>query len=189
MYCTLHFTVQRIRKRVHYFYATRRPNGSAHRYDRFICENTPATGQRTRLPATGPILETERHSQNCSLCLLSTDSNVPFQTQIIHQTVICMKSQWSGLRTALPPNVNLLSVQSWSNGSLLVRLEHCFHAHEDAALSQRVTVDLKAHIFGFPRYYSTNYITLVFHLCNISTSIISMLTAWHKELCGCVSLF
>ncbi len=48
----------------------------------------------------------------------------------------------TALRAELPPNVGLLSMQSFSPTSLIVRLAHLFASGEDAALSNDVTVDL-----------------------------------------------
>lgn len=52
-------------------------------------------------------------------------------------------TQVSGLVKALPDNVHLLTLEQWSGGRLLVRLEHFYQKGEDAELSKPVTVQLK----------------------------------------------
>ncbi|XP_035261901.1 lysosomal alpha-mannosidase [Anguilla anguilla] len=51
--------------------------------------------------------------------------------------------EFSGLQSALPPAVHLLTVSEWGEDSVLLRLEHQFQAQESAKLSQPVTVDLQ----------------------------------------------
>ncbi|KAJ8872261.1 hypothetical protein PR048_025863 [Dryococelus australis] len=50
---------------------------------------------------------------------------------------------FSGLRTSLPDNVQLLTLEPWGKDSLLVRLEHILEKDEDELLSRNVTVNLK----------------------------------------------
>lgn len=49
----------------------------------------------------------------------------------------------SGLTKALPANVHLLTLEQWSGGRLLLRLEHFFQKGEHAELSKPVTLSLK----------------------------------------------
>jgi hypothetical protein len=49
----------------------------------------------------------------------------------------------SFMNVALPPNVQLMTLQALTETTLLVRLSHQFGLGEDAALSQPVTLDLK----------------------------------------------
>lgn len=42
----------------------------------------------------------------------------------------------------LPENVQIVTLQQWDAGTLLLRLEHLFQPLEDAKLSQNVTIDL-----------------------------------------------
>ncbi|XP_075217367.1 lysosomal alpha-mannosidase-like isoform X2 [Lycorma delicatula] len=52
------------------------------------------------------------------------------------------KMEYSGLKAALPNNVNLLTVEPLDKGTVLIRLEHVFEKNEDKKLSQPVTVNL-----------------------------------------------
>ncbi|XP_071540487.1 lysosomal alpha-mannosidase-like isoform X2 [Panulirus ornatus] len=52
-------------------------------------------------------------------------------------------NKWTGLRTSLPPNVHLLTLEPWTDGTLLLRLEHMYEAHESANHSDPVTVSLQ----------------------------------------------
>lgn len=49
----------------------------------------------------------------------------------------------SGLRTALPPNVNVLTLEPWIGFSFLLRLEHVFEQNEDPTYSKSAVVKLK----------------------------------------------
>ncbi|XP_060520801.1 lysosomal alpha-mannosidase-like [Cylas formicarius] len=51
--------------------------------------------------------------------------------------------EFSGLLHALPLNVHVLTLEPWSDSSLLLRLEHTFAQDEDPQFSQAVTVRLK----------------------------------------------
>ncbi|GIY01663.1 lysosomal alpha-mannosidase, partial [Caerostris darwini] len=48
-----------------------------------------------------------------------------------------------GLRTVLPPNVHLLTLEPWKKGTVLIRLEHIYEYDEDSVLSKPVDVSLK----------------------------------------------
>ncbi|XP_968354.2 lysosomal alpha-mannosidase [Tribolium castaneum] len=50
--------------------------------------------------------------------------------------------EYSSLKRPLPDNVQLLTLEPWSDGTLLVRLEHVLEKNEDENLSKEVTVDL-----------------------------------------------
>ncbi|XP_042239009.1 lysosomal alpha-mannosidase-like isoform X2 [Homarus americanus] len=52
-------------------------------------------------------------------------------------------NKWTGLKTSLPANVHLLTLEPWTDGSLLLRLEHMYEAQESATLSNPVTVNLQ----------------------------------------------
>lgn len=52
-------------------------------------------------------------------------------------------TQVSGLVKALPDNVHLLTLEQWTGGRLLLRLEHFYQKGEHAELSKPVTVNLK----------------------------------------------
>jgi len=54
--------------------------------------------------------------------------------------------QYSGLKESLPTNVNLLTVEPWKEGSLLLRLEHIMEANEDPVLSLPVEVAYEVRI-------------------------------------------
>ena len=50
--------------------------------------------------------------------------------------------QKSGLTTALPANVHILTLEPWRDGTHLLRLEHVYDAGEHATLAQDVTITL-----------------------------------------------
>ncbi|XP_049791934.1 lysosomal alpha-mannosidase-like [Schistocerca nitens] len=53
-------------------------------------------------------------------------------------------SQFSGLSQELPENIQILTLEPWKEGSLLLRLEHILEKGEDTELSQPATVNLEA---------------------------------------------
>lgn len=53
-------------------------------------------------------------------------------------------TKFSGLKQDLPENIQILTLEPWKDGSLLLRLEHILEKGEDAELSQPVTVNLEA---------------------------------------------
>ncbi|KAJ8919646.1 hypothetical protein NQ315_006173, partial [Exocentrus adspersus] len=53
------------------------------------------------------------------------------------------KTQFSGLKQALPDNVQILTLEPWKGFSLLLRLEHILEKDEDNLLSKPVTVNLQ----------------------------------------------
>lgn len=50
---------------------------------------------------------------------------------------------FSGLKRALPDNVQILTLEPWHGMNFLLRLEHYLEKHEDPILSQPVSVNLK----------------------------------------------
>ncbi|XP_045601316.2 lysosomal alpha-mannosidase isoform X1 [Procambarus clarkii] len=52
-------------------------------------------------------------------------------------------TKWKGLKSSLPASVHLLTLEPWTGGSLLLRLEHMYETHESASLSDPVTVNLQ----------------------------------------------
>lgn len=68
-------------------------------------------------------------------------------------------AQWSALRQDLPPNVQLLSLEGWNGGSVLLRLEHPFQSGEDARWSKPAKVDLEA-LFSRLKVLSAEEMTL-----------------------------
>lgn len=53
------------------------------------------------------------------------------------------RTKYSGLKTSLPPNVHLLTMEPWKKGTKLLRFEHIFEFDDDPVLSKPVTVVLK----------------------------------------------
>ncbi|KAF2883456.1 hypothetical protein ILUMI_22698 [Ignelater luminosus] len=53
------------------------------------------------------------------------------------------KFEFAGLTRSLPENVQILTLETWEDNSLLLRLEHLFESNEDPKLSEPVTVDLE----------------------------------------------
>lgn len=47
----------------------------------------------------------------------------------------------------LPPNVQILTLEPWTENEVLLRLEHIFAKDEDEVLSQPVTVNLNVSIY------------------------------------------
>lgn len=54
--------------------------------------------------------------------------------------------KYSNLKTPLPDNVQLLTLEPWTDNTVLVRLEHILEKNEDENLSQKVTVDLSVNL-------------------------------------------
>nr|CAD7590765.1 unnamed protein product [Timema genevievae] len=53
------------------------------------------------------------------------------------------KMEYSGLTNALPPNVQILTLEPWQGRSLLLRLEHTLEKTDDPLLSKPITVYLQ----------------------------------------------
>ncbi|XP_069699539.1 lysosomal alpha-mannosidase-like [Periplaneta americana] len=53
------------------------------------------------------------------------------------------KMEYSGLKTSLPLNIKILTLEPWRNHSLLLRLEHIMEKNEDEVLSQPVDISFK----------------------------------------------
>lgn len=51
--------------------------------------------------------------------------------------------KFSGLRDYLPKMINLLSLESWDQDNVLIRLEHIFEINEDADYSRPVQLSLR----------------------------------------------
>ncbi len=45
--------------------------------------------------------------------------------------------------TSLPSNVHLLTLEEWTDDTVLIRVEHQFEVGEDPTLSQKVKIQLK----------------------------------------------
>lgn len=52
-------------------------------------------------------------------------------------------SQGSGLAKNLPPNIHILTLEPWKDGTILLRLEHIFEVGEGENLSKPVDVNIK----------------------------------------------
>ncbi|PAV85017.1 hypothetical protein WR25_04468 [Diploscapter pachys] len=74
----------------------------------------------------------------------------PLAVDIFHKPVVSYLAkgantqaitQYSGLTTSLPANVHILTLEKWTDSSVLLRLEHTFQDGEDDQLSKPVTVD------------------------------------------------
>jgi lysosomal alpha-mannosidase len=57
--------------------------------------------------------------------------------------------QFSNMKSPLDDNVQILTLEPWKDGILLVRLEHVLEKDEDANLSKEVTVDLSVSLNFF----------------------------------------
>lgn len=55
-------------------------------------------------------------------------------------------TQYSALRKSLPENVNILTLEPWTEVTYLLRLEHIFEKDEDPELSSPVTINLEVEI-------------------------------------------
>ena len=53
------------------------------------------------------------------------------------------RNQWSGLKKALPDNVNLLTLEQFGPQDVLLRFEHIYEIGEDPVLSKPVTFSLR----------------------------------------------
>ena len=56
---------------------------------------------------------------------------------------ILSNSQFIGLNRRLPPNINLLTLEPWDQGRVLMRLEHIFEVNEDSKYSRPRVVDVR----------------------------------------------
>ncbi|XP_050536748.1 lysosomal alpha-mannosidase-like [Daktulosphaira vitifoliae] len=54
-----------------------------------------------------------------------------------------MTLEYWGLKSALPDNVQLLTLEPWKDGTVLIRLEHIFEYSEDKRLSNAVVVNVQ----------------------------------------------
>jgi len=67
------------------------------------------------------------------------------------KTLNASSLQWSGVKSALPDNVHLLTLEQWGGPSIepslkqpyMIRLEHFYEKGEDKTLSQPATVSLQ----------------------------------------------
>uniref|UniRef100_A0A182T033 Glycosyl hydrolases family 38 C-terminal beta sandwich domain-containing protein n=1 Tax=Anopheles maculatus TaxID=74869 RepID=A0A182T033_9DIPT len=55
---------------------------------------------------------------------------------------------YSAIAQQLPPNVNLLTLEPWKDGTVLVRFEHLFEKHEDPVYSQAVRINVRNVLFA-----------------------------------------
>jgi hypothetical protein len=46
------------------------------------------------------------------------------------------------MKNPLPANLNMMTLQPWGNGKVVMRLEHIFEAGEDSSLAQPVPIEL-----------------------------------------------
>ncbi|XP_052022231.1 lysosomal alpha-mannosidase isoform X2 [Apodemus sylvaticus] len=69
--------------------------------------------------------------------VLAPGSGSPYRSQA------SLKTQFSGLRQALPPQVHLLTLARWGPKMVLLRLEHQFAVKEDHNLSSPVTLNVE----------------------------------------------
>ncbi|XP_033225120.1 lysosomal alpha-mannosidase-like [Belonocnema kinseyi] len=53
------------------------------------------------------------------------------------------KMQSFGLAKALPPNIHILTLEPWKDGSVLLRIEHLFESDESVELSTPVTINIQ----------------------------------------------
>lgn len=51
--------------------------------------------------------------------------------------------QYSGLKKPLPNNVQLLTMEPWKDGTVLLRFEHVFEYNESKNLSQPIVIDVQ----------------------------------------------
>lgn len=62
-------------------------------------------------------------------------------------------SQSSGLAKSLPSNVQILTLEPWKGGSVLLRLEHIFESGESGKYSIPVDVNIQVNQYFFPTLY------------------------------------
>ncbi|XP_033223798.1 lysosomal alpha-mannosidase-like [Belonocnema kinseyi] len=53
------------------------------------------------------------------------------------------KMQSSGVAKTLPPNIHILTLEPWKDGSILLRLEHLFESDESVEFSKPVTINIQ----------------------------------------------
>ncbi|KAJ8951617.1 hypothetical protein NQ318_012287 [Aromia moschata] len=77
------------------------------------------------------------------------------QPWIFFPTEQVTNKEMTYIYTPLPPNINLLTMQTWnvSEGTFLLRLEHMMEKDEDPILSQEVTVDVSNSIYELTILY------------------------------------
>lgn len=67
----------------------------------------------------------------------------PFRNSAQRTLMALENSKFIGLNRKLPANVHLLTLEPWSDGRVLVRLEHLFEVNEDAKYSKPRRVSLR----------------------------------------------
>ncbi|KAM9494751.1 LOW QUALITY PROTEIN: lysosomal alpha-mannosidase [Clarias gariepinus] len=81
----------------------------------------------------------------------AADAHRPLGQEMVFQPTLSFQQgatnsttqQFSGLSSALPPAVHVLTLSQWDQDSVLLRLEHQFERSESHAQSQTVTVSLQ----------------------------------------------
>ena len=89
-----------------------------------------------------PISSTVLLDHNVLYIYITSLSNVSYRGFII-RLYIYIVFQLSGLNTPIPDNVNLLTMETYYDNQVLIRLEHFYEKSEDTTLSQNATVTLK----------------------------------------------
>ncbi|KAL1517915.1 hypothetical protein ABEB36_001615 [Hypothenemus hampei] len=97
-------------------------------------------GPMTNSTTTVSSIEHEVSTQKLldSWIFLSEVSEYSFQDYRASHTM-----QFSGLQRSLPNNIHILTLEPWTQGNYLLRLEHNFEPDLDPILSRSVTIDLE----------------------------------------------
>ena len=67
---------------------------------------------------------------------------MPIRDNNIYKYLSMYRTNFSLLKSQIPANVHILTLEQWRTNQILLRLEHFYQLYEDPVLSQKVTVEL-----------------------------------------------
>lgn len=100
-------------------------------------------------------LKYEKELFKLATCLAHTERKYSFVSSCF---------QGSGLAKNLPPNIHILTLEPWKDGTILLRLEHIFEVGEGENLSKPVDVNIKVGSFSLIVGFIPNVLPETEHL-------------------------